>query len=168
MRWPWRPELPGFGWYLVELSVRDREEKSSEQPPIARTFGAMLWLPRPGPLHPRDAKRFSLSATGLPDAQWDLLPDIMRRVGVDHAVVSLWQRDTTLRDIEPRVEKIGGLLESVLTSGGALSLSMTPMPKALTEQEAFRKLSMQGLTPIRLRASRQRGRNRRARVSMQR
>lgn len=39
--------------------------------------------------------------------------------------------------------------------------------KALTEQDAFRKLSMQGLTPIRLRVSRRRGRAGRAKVSRQ-
>src|SRR5690606_37037872 len=68
----WTPKLSRLGWHLVDLTLfdqipsRDAAANSKNSPgpePIARTFGAFLWLAKEPVLEPAEAARFVLDAT---------------------------------------------------------------------------------------------------------
>ena len=62
--WRWTPSLPAFGWYLVDLVVREPAETANTMP-VARSTSAFLWMGDDPLLHVADAMRFSLVAEGL-------------------------------------------------------------------------------------------------------
>lgn len=135
MRWPWTPDLKQFGWYLLDLTVRDTADDGSADRPVARTFGAMLWMPTHPRLAREDRERFALRAEGVPTRQWPLLPEILRQTRIERAVVSAWQRDTTTRNIEQRVDELDRLLYDLDAAHARLTLSLHPVPQELSEHD---------------------------------
>ena len=65
--WRWEPDLPRHGWFLTELTVRDRGEdqpSGDDGEVIARSYNAVLWLPPAAGVAGPDASRFALVAEG--------------------------------------------------------------------------------------------------------
>lgn len=138
MRWHWTPSLPALGWYLIELEVHDRDDTGeAAQTPVARTLGAMLWLPEQRTLHQRDRHRFSLPAEGMSASRWSLLPKLLKATGVEHTVISAWDEDTSLHAIEDRVEQIDGLLQQMYGTAANVGVSLDPLPRELLERDAL-------------------------------
>ncbi|MCH7839914.1 MAG: hypothetical protein IID38_06730 [Planctomycetes bacterium] len=105
--WSWEPDLPGYGWYLLDMKVRDLDQaQKTTRTPVARTFGAVLWLPPGGNLHAMDAHRFQLIASGLLNNQFRFLSELLEATGIRSTVVSVWEPQTTLGDIETMRSKI--------------------------------------------------------------
>lgn len=131
--WTWQPQLPGFGWYLIDMHVTEAEPSTHGSAPIARAMGAFLWMPEQPPLSPEEALRFTLSAEDLPDGLRDLLPQLLTATGLQSVVLSAWTRDTTLENLD---EKQGQLEQIIyrLGSAHAVMLSLYPLPVALATQ----------------------------------
>ncbi len=142
--WDWTPDLPGYGWYLTELSVYDDLEGAFASPdspppsradPLARTYGAFHYLPPEAPAVGHDARRFTLDARGVPDDQLERLGSIVETAGFRSVVVSAWARDTTLMDVNRRAELLDQRMSSALGTGDRLMVSMHPLPRALQETD---------------------------------
>lgn len=135
MHWRWTPELPAFGWYMVDLVVVEDAPVTQVRGPIARTVSAMLWMPQPRPLPKADRYRFALAAEELPSTELALLPGILDAAGIDSVVMSAWARDTTLDSLADRQQEIDDALRNILTAGRSVTMSLHPVPKELAEQE---------------------------------
>ncbi len=130
--WAWEPDLPGYGWYLVDMQVRDQSQGDTPgQVPVARTFGAFLWLPPAAQIHAMDASRFQILAQGLAADEFALLPEILEGTGIRSTVLSVWDRETTLGSIDDRRDQIDEMMQWLYLSGRSASLSLDPVPKAL-------------------------------------
>jgi len=132
--WDWQPELPGYGWYLTELKVR-QETAASEGPGsvIAQSLGAFLWLPEVEPLPPTAADQFGLVAEDLAGDQLSLLPKMFRRSGIKGAVLRGWRREDQARDLEARQQQLRERLKSAALEGDRLTMALSPVPEALAE-----------------------------------
>lgn len=132
--WTWEPDLPAYGWYLVDMKVYDQsDESTATQTPVARTFGAFIWLPPSPAPNSMDAHRFQIIAAGLSDKQFEFLPDLMEATDLRSAVLSVWDRDTTLGDVELRKDRIDQMMQWLYLGGRTAALSLDPVPKALAE-----------------------------------
>lgn len=137
--WSWEPDLPGFGWYLVDMQIRDQhpaEDSASgavAQAPVARTFGAFTWLPAAPPIHSTDAERFQINAAGLPPRHFGFLTDLLDATGIRSMVVSVWDDDTTLANVEERKGQIDHMMQWLYLSGRNASLSLDPIPISLAD-----------------------------------
>lgn len=131
MRWNWTPTLPGLGWYLVDMTVSDVGAGGM----VARSRASMLWLGKQaGDVH-GDLNRFTLVAEDLPNDQLGLLPDLLDAAGLRRVVVSAWARDTTLDNLDARLELLDNLLGGVLGSGRSVAMSLWPLPAELAGRE---------------------------------
>ncbi|WP_428389730.1 hypothetical protein [Mucisphaera sp.] len=133
--WTWQPDLPGYGWYLLELSVFEAEGVGAAQHhrfPLARSIGAVAYLPGARPRIAPDLSRFTLLAEDIPEGQRLLLPDILERTGLRSVVLSVWQEDTTLETLNREQQELERLLRVVMSNGRRVGLSFSPVPKALS------------------------------------
>ncbi len=135
-QWTWEPRLPAYGWYLIELRVSepsDSDPAGGDVPLVARTLTSLLWLApldaTPGP----DGRRFSLSATGLPDDQLELLPTLLYASGLRSAVVSLWTPRTTASTLSERQAMLDRLLRATAPAGRELTFALSPLPRELAQ-----------------------------------
>jgi hypothetical protein len=133
-RWRWRPELPGYGWYLAELTVRERRGGDEQTKPIARTVGAFTWLAEAAPLHERDEARFGLVAEGMAAEQLPLLPDVVDQTRLANLVLSAWRADDKATTASERQQRYSNQLKPLILNSERLSMSFTPVPDALAEQ----------------------------------
>lgn len=137
--WSWEPDLPGFGWYLVDMQIRDQHATDTSadgtvaRVPIARTFGAFTWLPPTPPIHSMDAHRFQINASGLPAKHFPFLTDLLDATDLRSMVVSVWDDDTTLLDVEERKDRIDQMMQWLYLTGRNAALSLDPIPDALAE-----------------------------------
>ena len=132
--WVWTPDLPAFGWYLIDLKVHDQTaQPSPTTKPVARTFGAFVWLPPTSQLSPIDNGRFKLIATGLPDEQLDFLPELLENTGIQDTTLSIWSRQTTPGNLEDRRQRVEALMHWLDLTGRSASLSLNPVPLALAD-----------------------------------
>ncbi len=130
--WTWVPDLPGYGWYLVDMQVRDKTQGDAPTGvPVARTFGAFLWLPPTQPLHSMDASRFQIIAQGLPPQEFKLLPELLESTGIRSTVLSVWDHETNLGNIQDRNDQIDQMMQWLYLSNRTAALSLDPIPKAL-------------------------------------
>ncbi len=130
--WTWEPDLPGYGWFLVDMKVRDQTlGNAPSRAPVARTFGAFLWLPATQQLHPMDAARFQIIAQDLPADEYKLLPDLLEGTDIRSIVLSVWDHDTDLGNIEDRKDQVDSMMQWLYLSGRTAALSLDPIPKAL-------------------------------------
>ncbi len=127
--WKIIPELPGYGWYLVDLIVR--EPRSTDVTPVARAQTAFLWLDDESLLSVTDATKFSISAEDVSDEELDLLPMFFDRARVDSAIISAWSRHSTLYNLEDRQVRIDHVLQGMALRGRDVSLSLAPVPEDL-------------------------------------
>ncbi len=131
-QWTWEPDLPGYGWYLVDMQVRDQAQGDTASPaPVARTFGAVLWLPPTANIHAMDAQRFQILALDMSPAEFKLLPDLLEGTGIRSTVMSVWEEETTLDNVEAQKDQIDQMMQWLYLSGRTAGLSLDPVPKAL-------------------------------------
>lgn len=144
--WNWTPDLPGFGWFLTELSVYDDLEgllaaeadgARSQVDPVARTYGAFHYLPPDPPAVGQDARRFTLDARGIPEDQLDRLPDIIDATGFRSVAVSAWSPGTTRINVERRAEQLDQRMSMAMGTGDRLIVSMDPLPRELQETDGI-------------------------------
>ncbi len=129
------PELPGYGWYLLDVAVRDVDDAEdspyADDRPIARTLAALLYLPAADEL-PRDqARRFSLIAEDVSVDEVALVPELLTAVGLRRVVLSAFDSDTTAANLEARLDLIERVAQRAMLDRDDLSLSLHPMPETL-------------------------------------
>jgi hypothetical protein len=129
-KWQWTPELPGFGWYLTELTMRGAEGATKGQA-IARTLGAFLWLPKAGSLPAGEAERFGLIAEGMPKRRHALLPALLDKTGVGRVVLSAWREDDQAGTLPSRQQQLSEALEPLVLGEQRIGMALTPVPEAL-------------------------------------
>jgi hypothetical protein len=133
--WTWDPPLPGYGWYLVDMQVRDRSPADKRHghasSPIARALTAFLWTGPGQALSGSDADRFTLLAEDLPDEELDLMAQLLRQSGLRSIVLSAWRRDSTLTNIEAQQQRLETVLKSLIYDGRSIALALAPLPDAL-------------------------------------
>jgi len=127
MQWHWTPRLPGHGWYLCDLTITDDALGAV----VARTFGAVLWLPDEGAIHAADAQRFTLVAEDLPPGQVGLIAPLLDETGLRSVVLSAWDRDDVLAKIDERVDVLDDLLNRIVSAERRVTFSLYPVPREL-------------------------------------
>ncbi len=150
-RWRWSPALPGFGWYLTELTILESSEprhfQTWEKPEekaarlaaervIARTYNAVLWLPAEQGAYARgmpspDAERFALVAEGMSTRELALLPELARAAGLGTVIVSAWDRETTLGALDLRLETLQRVVAPLRIDHKRIEISFSPVPEEL-------------------------------------
>jgi len=132
--WPWAPKLPGYGWYTVELLVYDDADLSANTEPIARTFNAMLYLPRdPGELG-SDLARFVLVAEDVEDPDLSVVTELIKLTGIRGTVLSAWSRHSTPQSATLRQELMDSIIRDMTLTGGNVTLSFWPLPISLAAE----------------------------------
>ena len=131
-KWRWQPKLPNFGWYLTELTVRERG--AAEQAPIARSVGALLWLPRSADLPRRDRAHFGVVVEAMPAKRLPLLPKLIEQTKLANLVLSAWREDDRAATSSSRQQRYSDALKPVTLKSDRLSMSFTPVPGALAEK----------------------------------
>ena len=129
----WEPKLPGYGWYLIDMIVYDQARSGTRQSnaPVARTFGAVLWLPPIEPMSSMNANRFKLLATDSSAEQLRFLPELLEKTGIRSTVLNIWEPTTTLAEVEKRKEQIDEAMQWMYISGREAALSLSPVPMDL-------------------------------------
>lgn len=134
--WRWTPKLPRHGWYLVDMRVREQRRTGGgadgvPPTPIARTLGALLWLAPEPRMAVSDADRFILGAEAVDEGELQLLASLMAATGIDAAIVSAWQDDTTLLSIEQQQEALDQVIATLTAQGRRVTVSLNPVPREL-------------------------------------
>ena len=134
--WGWEPKLPAYGWYYVDLRVYDststaaRSADTSEHS-VARAISAFLWMPDRPAIDLHDAARLRLLADDIPDDELALIPDIMHATGLRSVLLSAWAHDTTLYNLEQRLNQLDELLRRIDGPAYDTVFSFHPVPDAL-------------------------------------
>lgn len=127
MQWHWSPTLPGYGWYLCDMTITDDALGAT----VARTFGAVLWLPNEGAINSADAQRFTLVAEDLPAGQIELVAPLLDVTQLRSVVLSVWDRGDKLARIDDRVDTLDHLLNRIISAERRVAFSLHPVPTEL-------------------------------------
>ncbi|MCC7204609.1 MAG: hypothetical protein IT441_05985, partial [Phycisphaeraceae bacterium] len=132
-RWWWEPHLPRLGWYLLELGLIDDQKPEEDPTSMETVYGSLLWLgpPRAGS---ESSVKLVLDAQGRPNDEVDLLPQFMEQLGATGAVVSCWQPQTTMDNLDQQAAWLDQLLGRMTSRGQEVTLSFNPLPMALAHQ----------------------------------
>ncbi|WP_145445557.1 hypothetical protein [Mucisphaera calidilacus] len=131
-RWSWQPELPGYGWYLLEMSVFEVDQGGGiGRNPLARSVSALGYLPPRRPRISSDLDRFTLVAEGVTTHERDLIPEILDQTGLRSVILSVWQPGTTLESLNREQHELEALLRRIMARNRLVGLSFSPLPSAL-------------------------------------
>lgn len=132
-RWRWSPKLPGFGWYMADMTVFDTASAGEDLLPgaIAHTVSAFLWLPEERPMFAQDAKRLMLIGTGISTKQMKYVPEILKQSALSAVTLSLWDGETTRANLEKRQASLDEAIDPILATMGSVALSFSPAPKEM-------------------------------------
>ncbi|MEM1212378.1 MAG: hypothetical protein AAGI68_08780 [Planctomycetota bacterium] len=137
-RWDWSPNLPRFGWYLLDLRVTERI--NGQPTTVARSLGAMLYLDELPMVTHNDRGRFNLSARGTDPRDLSLVVDYLFGVGMTALAVEAWKPDLTPTDLDLWLTELDNqVIRPVSDRDGRLTLLTSPVPEALAERFGFDK-----------------------------
>lgn len=131
--WVWRPQLPGYGWYRVDLTTRETQGPAAGQA-VARTGAAFLYLPaEPRSMGPADRARFGLVVERASPVELALLDRVLEGASLHAATLSAFHRRATLGDMSQQQAPIDQAIERVIEGGRELTLSLDPLPIELAQ-----------------------------------
>jgi hypothetical protein len=141
-RWTWEPQVPRFGWYLIDLEVFERAGPSQGR--IARSIGGMLVLPDDRRLSPAERTRWGVLAEGESIERLGVVADIVSATGLGAATLSVWDESSTPLNDDERQEALDAVVQRLVGAGADVTMSMAPLPEALAEeaQDATDALSL--------------------------
>ncbi len=122
--WRWQPELPAYGWYWADLTVR------SGQRMVGARSCAFAWLPRASSQGQLEAHRFGIVAERLAGPQRRMLPQIARLIGTGSMIIDVWStesRDSQLQEIE----HVDPVINELIKRNQRLTLSIAGVPMSL-------------------------------------
>ena len=130
---PWTPNLPRFGWYLIQLTVFDREPPSANGANAisGSALTAILWLPDEPEIDPAKLHPFMLTAEGAGREQLALIDNLIEQSRLKSVAISAWEADTTASNLVDRRDLLDSILERVWAQGGSVALSLSPVPDEL-------------------------------------
>lgn len=133
-RWRWTPDLPGYGWYLVDMLVTEPGPDGS-QSPIARTLGAFVWLAPALPSAMHDKPRFMLIADDLPDEQLQLVPAMLAATGMQSVMIDGWDRSMSMTlGMGQTADLRRQMIEDILVASPHTMMAFAPLPVELAQQ----------------------------------
>lgn len=131
----WTPDLPRYGWYLVDLVVREVGANQAEQGDlpavVAQSRASFQWLPAERSVAAAQRRRFQIAAARLPEDQFPLLPPFLEQTGLSSVIVSAWDRATTASNVEVRQSMLAETFARIVGAGGSVSLSLAPIPDVI-------------------------------------
>lgn len=137
-QWRWTPELPRFGWYFVDLHVRDSSDPNDfEAPLLARDMTTFLWLDTAMDFSLSASTRFSVVAEGLDDPQMRMLPKLLKRATLPGVVISAWEPTTTLKTVRQRQNLLDEVMNQLTAVNRHTVMSLSPAPYTLIESLSF-------------------------------
>ncbi|MEM6552542.1 MAG: hypothetical protein AAF750_10510 [Planctomycetota bacterium] len=137
-RWDWSPNLPRFGWYLLDLRVT--EPINGRATTVARSLGAVLYLPELPMVTHSDRGRFNLSARGTDPRDLPLTVDYLFDVGMTDLAVEAWKPDLTPSSLDDWLTTLDDqVIRPVSDRDGRLTLLTHPIPRALADRYGFEK-----------------------------
>lgn len=132
--WRWTPDLPGLGWYLVDMRVHDHENTSG---PVAGAVSAIIWAPEEGMLSGPDAGRFILDAQDTPVRELKLVNDVLAASRLRALALSAWTDDAARDAIERARTPSDVVIQEALARGYDLTLSLNPIPAELATSQSL-------------------------------
>lgn len=141
--WRWTPDLPGLGWYLLDLQIFERGSDT----PIARKISSLLWTPAEARSPDASMKPYAILADDLSPPFVKMLPDLLDRVGANAVTLSAWDRDTDA-SIATQQNRLADVLERLAASAIEPTLSFRQAPESLADRlEVERFDSLAALLP---------------------
>ncbi len=136
-RWVWSPPLPGYGWYLADLTVH--ELSAPDQPaaaaasnaPVARNVTALVFLAPERLLPEAAAGVFSVQATDLQEPELQLVTQLVESAELPGVTLSAWRADTTGVTLESWLEKLDQVIAPLQGLRREVCLSFSPVPEEL-------------------------------------
>ncbi|QNN22400.1 hypothetical protein HED60_08975 [Planctomycetales bacterium ZRK34] len=124
-RWVWQPDLPALGHYRAVLHVM------YEQTVVAITEIPFTWLPPATVRSYSESDRFVIAAEHLPLDQRPLVPALMRRIGPQRVLLSLWRADMTHAQLMRAIDEPDPLVTQLLKQDQHVMLSFAELPREL-------------------------------------
>ncbi len=133
--WHWAPVLPGFGWYLVDMSLHDPSTRDDDKAPpaVARTIRSFVWLPPVKRLPAQQRRRFTLDAPDATMREIALYPQVLRATGLNSVALSGWSEATTVDNLDQRQAELEKLLLPMLKENTQITLNFSPLPHLLAD-----------------------------------
>ncbi len=132
--WKWEPPVDKFGWYLADLKVLEPAHQKGKSPvQIARTITTVLWLPEESVLNAGDAHRFRLIAEDASENERKYLPQILDRAHLDSVIISGWDRQTTVVNVDHLQRDLGETIQTIISRGRQVSVSLSPVPETVVQ-----------------------------------
>lgn len=138
-RWRWTPDLPGLGWYLLDLQIFER----GDEKPIARTVSSLLWTPADADSPGARLRPYAVLADDLSPRFMPMLPELLDRVGVNAVTLSAWQ-GATEASLAKRQSRLAEILEQFAAAGVEPTLSFTHAPDSLTARLGVERIDSLG------------------------
>lgn len=134
--WRWTPQLPGLGWYLVDMTLRDplSKEGSAAAEPVARTIRSFLWLNKRDKVDSIDKRYFSLDVQNASLDELKLLPQVTQATGLSNVILSAWDPDVSIATQETRMSELDAIFQPLWQQGAAVSMSLAPLPRELADR----------------------------------
>ncbi len=123
--WEWRPNLPRYGWYWVDLKVW------SGQRMVGRRSTAFIWLNETSGQGWAESHRFGLVAEGLSPGQRVMLPEMAKRIGTGSIILDVWREEMTARQMDGLRDATDPMIQQLVSDGQRLTLSLAGVPQAL-------------------------------------
>lgn len=126
-RWRWTPDLPGLGWYMLDLRIFE----SGKDTPIARKVSSLLWTPADAGSDDALMRPYALLADDLSPRYTPMLPDLLDRVGIRSVTLPAWQEEPG-QSIAQQQSGLADVLKKLSASAvePTLSFSRSPQPVA--------------------------------------
>jgi hypothetical protein len=124
----WAPKLPGFGWNRAVLELR-----SPDGTLVARSATDFIWTPPILQGRAPESRRFTLIAEQTPRELFDSVPELMRRIGVGSAQLSVLDSKITSTQVRSFARRIDPVVQSLLDRGIDLTFTVTGVPDELAE-----------------------------------
>ena len=128
-RWRWTPDLPGLGWYMLDLRILE----NAKDTPIARKVSSMLWTPAAAGSPGAMMRPYAVLAEDLSPPYMDMLPDLLDRVGIRSVTLPAWQEDPG-RSVAEQQSELADVLKKLTASAVEPTLSFSRSPQPIAAQ----------------------------------
>ncbi len=141
----WAPDLPRFGWYRAVARI------ASDRGVVAQTACDLAWLaPRRRPIEPDP--RFAVAIRDDPLEALELVPRIVRLLGVGQVWLDVWQRTQRRLDDRPQppasrlaLGEMESVTERLLEHGAELTFVLERAPDALADHAQLEPSNVLGI-----------------------
>ncbi|MCC7145004.1 MAG: hypothetical protein IT443_01015 [Phycisphaeraceae bacterium] len=116
-------------WDNVTVEIAAQDEDSV----LEKVYGSVLWLGTDKEDWHDERVRYVLDAQGRAMQEIQLLPELLDALQMHAAVISCWQPDTTLENLEASLAALDQILSKLDKQDSEVTLSLAPVPTLLAE-----------------------------------